>query len=172
MVPLRMARALRLVFPEVGLVVGAAEVEVALAGRVIVVETQVPFLQPFQGALAVVGETAVDTVAAAELATRLPGADGPLVAPGHVNPGIPTADRHRRILFDCAELRCRANVAQVPILASSKKAWHCQEDGQEGEDLFRTQGSHQSGDFSTFFRFSVCLRPYLVHGKALPSRQR
>src|SRR4029077_946755 len=81
------------------------EVEVPLAGGVVVVEAEIPVLEPVERTPAVIGHAAVDPEVAAESAPFVAGADRPPVAPGHVEPGVPAADLEGRLVRDRAEFR-------------------------------------------------------------------
>ena len=82
--------------------------------------SEAPVLEPGERPFAVIGEPTVEAEVAAEPAAGFIRSDRPLIAPGHVDPGIPPADQEGRILAHRLELRRRGDVAAIGVVADGR----------------------------------------------------
>ena len=145
---------------EVGLLLRPVKMKVALAGGVIVVEPQVPSFEPVERPLSMVRESAVEAELAAEPATRLTGTDRPLIAPGHVDPGVPASDQEGRILPHRPELRRCIDIAEIritpPFLRIGPASYqHQPGQGRQREQPQAASASHGSWSFHSSIHDSV-----------------
>lgn len=105
-----------LIFGEVVPLGGAVQVQKALGCGAIVIEPQIPVIEPLERSVAVIGETAQQAIVATELSALIARADSPMEAPGHIEPRIPAADEHPRVMPDRLELRGIGYVLQKTII--------------------------------------------------------
>ena len=113
----------------------AAQVQEPLGGGVVVVEAQPPLFQPGKGALAVVGEPAIDAVVAADAAGGVVLPQGPLVPPRHHEPGAPPLAGRGGDGGDAPPLRRVREVGQVSLLVPRSRILDQEHEEEQGRGM-------------------------------------